>query len=218
MERAERTILRDGLTIGVAVGVIGVSFGVLAASKGISTAMTCGMSLFVFAGGSQFVLASAAGTSLATAVAAALLLNLRLVAYGLSVASVLHGRLPARLASSYLVVDESTAYALSRPTPRLSRRGFYTVGIVLFGCWQTGTLVGALAGGAIGDPKRYGIDTALPAALLAMLWPQLGSRRARIAAASGSLIAVGLTPALQPGLPIMLATFGVVLALAVGRP
>ena len=217
MDLAERTIVRDGLTIGVAVGVIGMSFGVLAASKGISTAMACGMSLFIFAGGSQFVLASAAGTSLATAVAAALLLNLRHVAYGLSVASSVRGRVPARLASSYLVVDESTAYSLSRPTPRLSRRGFYTVGILLFGFWQVGTLIGALAGGAIGDPKRYGIDTALPAALLAMLWPQLESRRACVAAVCGSLIAVGLTPVLRPGLPIMLATFGVVLALAVDR-
>lgn len=47
-----------------------------------------------------------------------------------------------------------------------------------------------------------------------MLWPQLGSRRAQVAAVSGSAIAVGLTPVLQPGLPIMLASFGVVLALA----
>jgi 4-azaleucine resistance transporter AzlC len=210
-------MLRDALTIAVAVGVIGVSFGVLASAKGISTPMACGMSLFIFAGGSQFVLATAAGTSLATAVAAALLLNLRLAAYGLSVASALHGRLPARMLSSYLVVDETTAFALSQPTPRLSRRGFYTVGILLFSFWQAGTLVGALAGSTIGDPKRYGIDTALPAALLAMLWPQLTSSRTRIAAVAGSAIAVGLTPVLRPGLPIMLATFGVVLALAVDR-
>ena len=108
----------------------------------------------------------------------------------------------------------ATAFALSQPTPRLSRRGFHAVGILLFSFWQLGTLTGSLAGSAIGDPKRYGIDTALPAALLAMLWPQLGSRRAQVAAVSGSAIAVGLTPVLQPGLPIMLASFGVVLALA----
>ena len=183
-------ILRDGLTIALAVGVIGVSFGVLA---------------------------SAAGTSLATAVAAALLLNLRLVAYGLSVASELRGRLPARLLASYLVVDESTADSLSQPTPSLSRRGFFTAGLLLFGFWQAGTLIGSLTGSAIGDPKRYGIDTALPAALLAMLWPRLATRRARIAALSGGAIAVCLTPVLEPGLPVMLATFGVVLALTVDR-
>lgn len=210
-------MLRDALTIGVAVGVIGVSFGVLASSKGISTPMACGMSLIVFSGGSQFVLASAAGTSLVTAVAAGLLLNLRLAAYGLSLGSTLGGRLPTRMLSSYFVVDETTAFALSQPTPRLSRRGFHTVGILLFSCWQLGTLIGSLAGSAIGDPKRYGIDTALPAALLAMLWPQLGSRRAQVAAVSGSAIAVGLTPVLQPGLPIMLAIFGVVLALTIDR-
>ena len=99
-------MLRDALTIGVAVGVIGVSFGVLASSKGISTPMACGMSLLVFSGGSQFVLASAAGTSLVTAVAAGLLLNLRLAAYGLSLGSTLGGRLPTRMLPSYFVVDE----------------------------------------------------------------------------------------------------------------
>ena len=217
VDAAERSILRDAATIAGATGIIGMSFGVLAVGKGISTTMTCGMSLLVFAGGSQFVLASAAGTSLVTAVVAALLLNLRHVAYGLSIAPFLRGNLLVRAISSHLVLDESTAYSLSQPEPRLSRRAFYAVGVLLFACWQIGTLAGALLGTSIGDPRRYGIDAAFPAALLAMLWPSLDSLPVRLAAVAGAVIAVGMTPVVSPGIPIMLAGLGVLVAIAFDR-
>ena len=51
--------------------------------------------------------------------------------------------------------------------------------------WNLGTLVGALAGGAIGDPATLGLDAAFPASMLALLAPLLRRRDVRAAALAG---------------------------------
>lgn len=219
MARPERALLRDGLAISAAVGVVGASFGVLARAAGISVVQTCGMSLFIFAGGSQFLLLAVVqtGGDLAAGVLAALLLNARHIPFGLAVAPYLRGGVVRRLVSGYLVVDESTAFALAQPEPRLARRAFYTVGIGLWACWQIGTLLGALAGGAIEDPAQLGLDAAFPAGLLAMLWPQLRERDGLAAAVTGGVLAILATPLLPAGGPILLAGLGVAAGLIAGR-
>jgi 4-azaleucine resistance transporter AzlC len=219
MDGAERRILRDGIAIGVAVGVIGASFGVLARTAGLDPLMTCAMSALVFAGGSQFLAVAvvASGGGLLPAVVGGLMLNARHIPFGLSLAPVLRGSLARRLISSQLVIDESTAFALSQPNHRLGRRAFYTVGITLFCCWQVGTALGALAGGAIGDPAALGIDAAFPAGLLALMVPRLRDAEARVAALTGAILALAATPLLPAGAPILVASAGAVAGMTVGR-
>ncbi len=215
----ERTILRNGVAIGIAVGAIGASFGVLARAAGAEPLMACAMSVLIFAGGSQFLAVAvvASGGGVLPAVLGGLLLNARHIPFGLSLVPMLRGRLLARAISSQLVIDESTAFALAQPTPELGRRAFYTVGITVFCFWQAGTAVGAFAGGALGDPKAAGIDAAFPAGLLALLVPQLRSRISRVAALSGALLALAATPIAPAGAPILLAGLGVATAMTVER-
>jgi 4-azaleucine resistance transporter AzlC len=219
MQSVERRILRDGVAIGVAVGVIGASFGVLARTAGIEPLMACAMSALIFTGGSQFLAAGvvASGGGLLTAVIGGLLLSARHIPFGLSLVPVLRGSRLKRLVSSQLVIDESTAFALSQPTPELGRRAFYTVGITLFCCWQIGTAVGAFAGGAIGDPATFGLDAAFPAGLLALMVPRLRHADARVAALSGAALALAATPLLPAGAPILVAGLGALAGLAVSR-
>jgi len=218
MRSSHRTILRDGVAIGLAVGTIGISFGVLGRAAGLSPAMACAMSALVFAGGSQFLAIAVvtAGGGVPAAVLGGLLLNARHVPFGIALVPMLRGRLALRALSSQLVIDESTAFALAQPTPELGRRAFYTVGITLFLFWQAGTAVGALAGGAL-DPSAAGIDAAFPAGLLALLVPQLRTRQARVAALAGAAIALAATPLLPAGGPILVAALGAFVGLAVGR-
>ena len=148
MRSTERTILRDGITIGIAVGAIGASFGVLARASGIDAPMVCAMSLLIFAGGSQFLAVAvvASGGGAAAAVLGGLLLNARHIPFGLSLVPMLRGRLLTRMLSSQIVIDESTAFALAQPDPVLGRRAFYTVGITLFCFWQAASLASSLRG------------------------------------------------------------------------
>src|SRR3954454_2568563 len=140
-------LLTAALSIGVATGIYAVSFGVLAVGAGLTVAQTCGMSVLVFTGGSQFAAVGvlAAGGAPGTAIANALLLAGRNAAYGLSVASVLRGSLPQRALASHLVIDESTAMARSQEDPAASRTAFLLTGGCVFVLWNLGTLAGALA-------------------------------------------------------------------------
>jgi predicted branched-subunit amino acid permease len=122
----------------------------------------------------------------------------------------LDGSLPKRLVAAHLTLDETTAMAVAQDEPDLQRAAFWITGITLFVCWNVGTLVGALAGQAI-DPRTFGLDAALPAAFLGMLWPLLRTRRARMAAALGGLICLVLIPVAPVGVPILCAVSAIVL-------
>ena len=205
---------RAALIFAVSTGVIGLSFGVLARTSGLSLVMTCAMSLVIFAGGSQFLAVAtiaSGGTPLA-AVLGGIVLNARHLPYGLAVAPLLRGPLWKRAFSSQIVLDESTALALSQPTPALGRVAFYACGCLLFAFWNLGTLIGALAGGAIADPSALGLDAAFPASMVALLAPLLRRRDMRTAALAGGVLALAATPFMAPGIPILLAAAGALAA------
>jgi 4-azaleucine resistance transporter AzlC len=195
-------------------GLIAISFGVLARTSGLSLVMTCAMSLIVFAGGAQFLAVAtiASGGSPLAAVLGGIVLNARHLPYGFAIAPLLRGPFWRRALSSQIVLDESTALALSQPTPELGRLAFYACGCMLFVFWNLGTLVGALAGGAIADPSALGLDAAFPASMLALLAPLLRRRDMRTAALAGAVLALAATPFTAPGVPILLAAAGVLAA------
>ena len=82
--------------------------------------------------------------------------------------------------------------------------------MILFTLWQTGSLIGALVGTSI-DPARFGLDAAAPAVFLALLWPQLTTRSAKVVALGGGLVAFLLIPVAPAGVPVIAAA-GVALA------
>ena len=93
MATTDRTLLRSALSIALAASLIGASFGVFGRAAGVDPWLVCGISVFVFAGGAQFLVVGliSGGTGPAAAVLAALVLNARHVAYGLSLSRVLPG-------------------------------------------------------------------------------------------------------------------------------
>ena len=99
----------------------------------------------------------------------------------------------ARLLQSHLVIDETTAMARAQDSPEHARTAFLFTGLAVLGCWNAGTLAGALAGGGIGDPRDLGMDAMFPAAFLALLSPQLRRPGAPRAAVIGALIAAALS-------------------------
>ena len=206
----------DAVTLAVAVGVFGVSYGVLAVSAGLDAVMASASSVLVFGGGSQFaaVAVLAAGGTPVAAVAAGLLLNVRYAAFGVALARRLPpGSLLRRMVAAHLVIDESAAMGLASTDKRESARLFWLTGAACFVSWNVGTLVGALAGGALGEPERWGLDVAFAAGFLALLAPRLRDRAGRAAALGGALIAVALFPVLPPGGSIIAAAAGALLGL-----
>ncbi|HEY6738642.1 MAG TPA: AzlC family ABC transporter permease [Actinopolymorphaceae bacterium] len=204
---SRRSVLRDALAIAVATGVYGISYGAIGVAGGLSISQTCALSLLMFTGGSQFAFVGVvgAGGSPASAISAALLLGARNTFYGVRLATLLRLRGLWRLLGAHVVIDETTAMAIGRRDPGLARLAYWATAGMLFTLWNVGTVIGAVAGASIGDPRTYGLDAAAPAAFIALLWPQLTGRRPRMIAVSGAVIALVLVPLTPPGVPVLAA-------------
>ncbi|MGC1215447.1 MAG: AzlC family ABC transporter permease [Micromonospora sp.] len=211
---ADGAMLRDVAAIGAAMVAVGASFGAMAVAAGLPVWATVAMSVVVYAGGAQFMAVGlvAAGSPLA-AVLAGLLLNARHLPFGLTLGDSLGRQRWRRLLGSHLMTDEATAFALARPTGAARRHAFWLAGTLLFLSWNAGTVLGVLAGGAVGDPAALGLDAAFPAGLIALLLPTLREPETRRVALAGAALAVLATPLLPAGMPVLLALAALVVPL-----
>ena len=200
--------VRDGVGLGLAVGVSGVAFGAAAVSSGLTVWQACALSLLAFTGASQFALAGviASGGSLLAGTAGAILLGSRNTLYGLRLADVLRPHGPRRLLTALGVIDETTAVSLAQPDTDAARTAFTATFCCLYLTWNLATLAGAVGAGRIGSPQSFGLDVVGPAAFLALIWPRLRSGRAERFVALGAVaVALGLTSLLPVGVPVILA-------------
>lgn len=206
---AEREVWREALGVVLATSAYGISFGALAVAAGLDVWQTCVLSLLMFTGGSQFafvgVFAAGGLAALPSAIASAVLLGVRNVAYGMRMSPVIGGGRATRALAAHFTIDESTAVAISQSDPRLRRVGFWVTGIGIFVGWNITTLVGAIVGNVLGDPRDWGLDAAAAAAFLALLWPRLQRRQAIAVGVAAAVVAAALTPVLLPGLPVLVA-------------
>lgn len=212
-----RQARRQGLVIGVATGAYAISFGALSTTAGLDVWQTMVLSALMFTGGSQFAFVGVvgAGGALASASAAAVLLGTRNLLYGVSLAEALRYKGLRRLGAAQLTIDESTANSLTQPDEESVHAGFWSAGLWVFAFWNAFTLVGALAGHSLGDPRRFGLDAVAAAAFLALLWPRLRSGGAVALAVGCAFLALVLTPFVPAGVPILSAA--AVAAVAGGR-
>ncbi len=214
---ATRAAVRDGLGVGVAVGLSGFAFGVTAAGAGLTALQACALSLLVFTGASQFALvgALAAGGNPYTAAAGAFFLGVRNAFYGLRLAGLLRISGWRRPFAAHWVIDETSAVALAQPDRRSARVGFTVTGATLYVLWNVTTLLGVLGAAALGDPADWGLDAAGPAVFLALLAPMLKGTRERATAALAVLLALVCVPLLPAGVPVLVAALAAPVVLAV---
>lgn len=204
-----RGVVIEAATIGLTTGAYGISFGALSVTSGLTVWQTVALSSLMFTGASQFAMISvlAGGGSAIAAVASSALLGLRNLFYGLRIRQILQPGQLLAVPAAQLTIDESTAMALAhygRPAPRPAL-AFWSTGAAVFVLWNLGTLTGALGADSIGDPTRWGLDAAVPAAFLALLWPQITSNRLVAVAVISAVVGVALTPVLSVGLPVLCA-------------
>ena len=203
---ATRGIARDAVGIAIASGAYAISFGAIATAAGLSLLQTGALSLLMFTGASQFALVGVvgAGGSIWAGAVAAALLGSRNTLYGVRLSTMLEVRGWRRAVGSHFVIDETTAMAIARDDPQLSRYAFWVTGVALFVLWNTGTLIGALATQAISDPKVFGLDAAPPAAYLALLAPRLRAREPLAIALAAAVIAILALPFVPAGVPLLI--------------
>jgi predicted branched-subunit amino acid permease len=200
--------------VGIATGLYGISFGALSVTAGLDIWQTQVLSLLMFSGGSQFafvgVIASGGFAAVPSAIVSAWLLGIRNGFYAIRMAPILEIRGLKRVIGAQLTIDESTAVSLSREGNQEQRRGFWYTGIAVFVFWNLMTLLGAFAGGLIGNPEQYGLDAAAAAAFVCLVWPRLKDTFTRLSAVLALAIAAVSSIWLPAGVPVILAGLVVV--------
>lgn len=193
---------RDTLPLIIGAVPFGIIFGTLSGSAGLSAAGTMGMSLFVFAGSSQFIAMGlvGAGTAWPMIVLTTFVVNFRHMLYAATLLPHLQ-KLPRRwqLALSFGLTDETFAVAVGRwrrPDPS-SYKHWYQLGsmVFMYTNWNLCTLVGLLAGRMLQQVGGWGLDFAMVAAFIGMVIPYLKDKPSYITvlvAGAGALVFHGL--------------------------
>jgi 4-azaleucine resistance transporter AzlC len=182
--------LRAGLPVTIGYLPMAVAFGIGARTAGIDFTATTGMSVFVFAGASQFMAAElvASGVHPASIVLATLVLNFRHFLMSTHLGRRLRPGRAASLAVGFVVTDET--YVVGSLEPDLTPAFFLGLGLAAWSGWLAGTVIGAAAAQAIPDILARSMSVTLYAMFIALLVPAVSSRWQRgIVAALAALIA-----------------------------
>lgn len=199
--------VRMGLAIAAAISLYGISFGALSVAAGLSLLQTVALSALMFTGASQFAFIGviAGGGSGAAALSAASLLGVRNGIYGVQMKAMLDPRGMKRLLAAQVTIDESAAIAMGQREATEQRRGFWWAGVACYLGWNIATVLGALLGDLIAEPEAFGLDGAVVAAFLGLLWPRLTSKEPWALAVLAALVTALTMPVLPAGVPVLAA-------------
>jgi len=188
---------RDSLPIWIGVTPFGLVFGLLGQQTELGVLGTLAMSAFVFAGSAQFIALGLlqAGTAYPLIVLTTLVVNLRHMLYGASLAPHLQ-RLPLawRRFLAFGLTDESYALTVTRyARPEGAEHGhwyFLAANANMFVCWQLSTAAGILLSSWVPDPAALGLDFALSATFIGLMIPHVRDRSALVAIAVAGIVAL----------------------------
>lgn len=195
---------RAGIVAILPATVAAVPFALLlgqqAAAAGLTPLEMLAMSSIVFAGSAQFLAVSlwTDPTPVVALALSALLINLRHVLMGASVAGKVESFGGLRWPLAHLMTDEQWAVVERRAlSERITPAFWIGAGGFLFLAWQCGTVAGTMVGALIQDPARWGMDFAFPAifiALIAGFWRGWRTAPVVVASASTSILVERLVP------------------------
>ncbi len=156
----------------------GLIYGALAVNSGLSPAAAMAMSLFVFAGSSQFIAVGlvSAGAPLVIIIFTTFIVNLRHILYSATLLPYLKN-LPQRwrIPLAFWLTDETFAVT----THRFHKDGaselghWYQLGssVAMYLNWQLWSFTGLVLGKRIPDASGWGLDVAMPIAFIGMIIP-----------------------------------------------
>ena len=173
-------------TLPTVFGYLGIAtaFGVIARASGFSTITVILMSVIIYAGSAQFTTVSmlAAGSPIASIVFATFMVNSRVILMSTTVAPYFKkDRVGKGILIGTFLTDESYALAMNKlnyTNGKMNFSWFNTENIISYSTWVIATMIGALLGNFIEDPKKLGLDFANVAMFIGLLYLQVNSDKA----------------------------------------
>ena len=186
-------------TIPMIIGAIpfGIIFGTLAESSGLSIWGAMAMSLFVYAGSSQFIALGllAMGVGPVIIIATTFVVNLRHLLYATAlVDKVSHLSHGWRALLAFGLTDESFAVVNSRYLGRAdtARAHWFFLGsiVAMYSNWQLCTWLGIGLGELFPDMTNWGLDFAMSVTFLGIVIPYLRNKPMWLAVISAATFAI----------------------------
>jgi 4-azaleucine resistance transporter AzlC len=175
---------------------IGIAYGVLAQQTKLGLWPTLGLSLFVFAGASQFMAVSMMhnGINPGAIIGATFIVNIRHVLMSASIAPYLsRWKIWQRVLLGGMLTDETfIMHSLNFGRGAQNLISAYSLNFAFYLTWATSGMVGYNLGAAIANPEAWGLDFALPAMFVGLLLSACKNKIGAIAAIVGGVISVGL--------------------------
>ncbi|MGX7112410.1 AzlC family ABC transporter permease [Gemella cuniculi] len=176
-----KTAIKDTLpTIFGYIG-IGLAFGIIAKSAGFNIFLVAAMSLFIYAGSAQFITVSmlSVGSPIFPIVMATFLVNSRMILMSMTLAPYFRNySMLKNISIGTLLTDESFALGMNKlnyTNGRLSYEWFNVVNAISYFTWIGASIVGAVLGDFIKNPYSLGLDFALVAMFIGLLYLQIVS-------------------------------------------
>jgi 4-azaleucine resistance transporter AzlC len=189
--------MRDILPLVIGAIPFGIIFGTLSSNSGLSAMGAMAMSIFVFAGSSQFIALGllAAGTAWPLIVLTTVVVNLRHLLYSISLMPYVR-HLPPRwkAAIAFWLTDEGFAVAIARYNQPIchTQTHWYVLGadVLMYGNWILCTALGLTLGQLIPNPSAIGLDFAMSATFIGMTLPYLTTRPMGLSVAVAGLVSI----------------------------
>lgn len=172
--------IRDTLPLVIAATPFAIVFGALAISNGLSEWLVMAMSIFVFAGASQFIAITllASATLFPIILLTIFIVNLRHMLYAASLMPQLE-KVPQwlRLPMAFFLTDETYAVASNRVFQQPNKTGFTAYylgsGFFMYSNWVFFTWIGMTLGKSIPNITEWGLDIAMIVAFIGIVVPIL---------------------------------------------
>jgi 4-azaleucine resistance transporter AzlC len=204
LHASRRRLVVDGVGMIASVAGFGLVYGLACRAAGFSPLEAGAMSTLVFAGASQFAAVGyvLGGFPWLGVVLLTSLINARHFLYSAALAPYLADRpRPLRALMAHVLTDEAFALSIAhfRRIGRADLFGYWWSAIVVvFVPWNVATLAGVLIGGAIPDPRSFGLDVIFPAAMVGLAVGLIGGRRDLVAALAGAVVGIAVALAVDP--------------------
>jgi 4-azaleucine resistance transporter AzlC len=213
LRASRRRVAVDGLGIAASAFAFGVVFGLAARQAGYSVPEALAMSLFVFAGAAQFAAVGlvAQGVPWPGIILLTALLNARHLLYAAALAPWFARRGAAvRAICAWFLTDEAFALGLPafRRLGRLDLPTYAIAAMLVWVPWVAATIVGAVGGQLLPEPRDLGLDVVFPAAMAGLAVALVTDRRSVVATVAGAAIGLAVALAVQPSVGVLCGGLG----------
>ena len=206
---------QEAATLGFTYFTVGLTVAVLHVTEGTSPLV---MVASVFLVNSvtptlAYAAVTASGGSTASGVLSGWLVSSRFGLFAAAIAPRLWPSKVKRAAAAHVAFDPNVALAQREANDLDARKVYVAASAWLCVPWWIGGVLGAIIGDRLGDAQALGLDAVFPAALLAIIWPQLRNASLAPIAMVAGLAALLLLQSTPGGVPVLVAACAAVLAL-----